>query len=99
MRGASAGRTVTGPVALTAAVDRGRHLSEWALVQASIRARLFGMPLLRLDASVVLMPAAITASSSRLASGTSLAEAVRSIDDGAEPLARVRRDGHLPASR
>jgi hypothetical protein len=81
------------PVALTAALDPRRHLSEGALVQASVRARLMGIPLLRLDATVVLMPAAITASSSALAAGNGLAEAVRSITDGAEVLAHVRRNG------
>jgi hypothetical protein len=48
---------------------------------------------LRLDATVVLMPAAITASSSALAAGNGLAEAVRSINDGAEVLAQMRRNG------
>jgi hypothetical protein len=52
------------------------------------------MPLLRLDATVVLMPAAITTSSSAVATGDGLAEAVRSINDGAEVLAAVAaRDG------
>ena len=81
------------PVALTAAVDPSRRLSEGGLVQASVRARLFGMPLLRLDATVVLMPAAITAPSCALAAGNGLAEAVRSINDGAEVLAQLRRNG------
>jgi hypothetical protein len=48
---------------------------------------------LRLDATVVLMPAAITAPSSALGAGNGLAEAVRSINDGAEVLAQVRRSG------
>jgi len=39
------------------------------------------------------MPAAITAPSSALAAGKGLAEAVRSINDGAEVLAQVRRNG------
>jgi hypothetical protein len=39
------------------------------------------------------MPAAITAPSSALAGGDGLAEAVRSINDGAEVLARMRRNG------
>lgn len=82
-----------GPVALTAAVDPSRRLSEGALVQASVRAHLLGIPLLRLDATVVLMPAAITTPSSALATGNGLAEAVRSINDGAEVLAQVRRNG------
>ena len=81
------------PVALTAAVDPTRRVSEGALVQASVRARLLGIPLLRLDATVALMPAAITAPSSALAGGNGLAEAVRSINDGAEVLAEVRRNG------
>ena len=80
------------PAALTAAVHPSRRLSEGALVQASVRARLLGLPLLRLDATVVLMPAAITAPSSPLAVGNGLAEAVRSINDGAEVLAQVRRN-------
>jgi len=80
------------PAALTAAVDPSRRLSEGGLVQASVRARLLGIPLLRLDATVVLIPAAITAPSSALAAGNGLAEAVRSINDGAEVLAQVRRN-------
>jgi hypothetical protein len=80
------------PAALTAAVDPSRRLSEGALVQASVRARLLGLPLLRLDATVVLMPAAITAPTSALAGGNGLAEAVRSINDGAAVLAQVRQN-------
>jgi hypothetical protein len=87
----SVGRPAT--VALTASVDRNRRLSEGALVQASVRARLLGITLLRLDATVALMPAAIRAPSSALATGNGLAEAVRSINDGAEVLAEVRRNG------
>jgi hypothetical protein len=48
---------------------------------------------LRLDATVVLMPAAITAPSPALVGGNGLAEAVRSINDGAEVLAQVRQNG------
>jgi len=79
------------PVGLTAAVDRSRRLSEGALVQASVRARLLGIPLLRLDATVALMPAAFSVSSSAVATGNGLAEAVHSINEGAEVLAQVRR--------
>jgi hypothetical protein len=93
-RGRSArGIKTSAPVELTAAVDPSRHLSEGALVQASVRARLLGIPLLQLDATVVLMPAAITAPSSALAAGNGLAEAVRSINDGAEVLSQLRRNG------
>jgi hypothetical protein len=81
------------PVVLTAALDRSRRLPEGALVQGSVRARLLGIPILRLDATVVLMPAAITASSSAIAGGNGLAEAVRSINEGAEVLAQLRRNG------
>lgn len=80
------------PAALTAALDPSRRLSEGALVQASVRARLLGIPLLRLDATVMLVPA-IPAASPALAAGNGLAEAVRSINDGAEVLAQVRRNG------
>jgi hypothetical protein len=90
---AARGAKTLAPVALTATVDRSRRLSEGSLVQASVRARLLGIPLLRLDATVVLMPAAVTASSSAVVAGNGLAEAVRSINDGAEVLAQVRRDG------
>jgi hypothetical protein len=54
---------------------------------------LLGIPLLRLDASVVLVPAALTTRPSALALGNGLADAVRSINDGAEVLAQVRRNG------
>jgi hypothetical protein len=84
---------VSMPVALTASVDRSRRLSEGGLVQASVRARLLGIPLLRLDATLVLMPAAITASSSPFATGNGLADAVRNINDGAEVLDQLRRNG------
>ena len=77
---------------LTAAVDPSRRLSEGGLVQASVRARVLGIPLLRLDATIALMPAAITAPSSGLATGNGLVEAVRSINEGAEVLAQVRRN-------
>jgi hypothetical protein len=90
-RGAREVKTPT-PVVLTGATNRTGRLSEGALVQASVRARLLGLPLLRLDATVALMPAALTAPSA-VASGNGLAEAVRSINDGAEVLAQVRRDG------
>ena len=91
-RAARAVRT-SSPVAMSAAIDPNRRLSEGALVQASVRARLLGIPLLRLDATLALMPAAITAPSSAVAAGNGLAEAVRSINDGAEVLAQVRRNG------
>jgi hypothetical protein len=48
---------------------------------------------LRLDATVVLMPAAIRTPSSTLAAGDGLADAVRSINDGEEVLAQLRRSG------
>jgi hypothetical protein len=92
-RRAPRGLATAAPAALAAAVDPMRRLSEGALVQASVRARLLGIPLLRLDATLVLMPAAITTPSSPFPSRNGLAEAVRSINDGAEVLAQVRRNG------
>lgn len=89
-RRAARGIGTHAPVALTAAVDPSRRLSEGALVQTSVRARLLGIPLLRLDATVVLMPSAITTRASPLGAGDGLAEAVRSINDGRELLAQVR---------
>ena len=85
-------------VALTAAVDRNRRLSEGALIQASVRARLLGLPLLRLDATIALMPAAISPSFTSLGGGRGLADAVRSINDGAEILAQVRGNGQLTSA-
>jgi hypothetical protein len=90
-RRATRGLGTPATAVLSAALDPSRRLSEGALVQASVRARLLGIPLLRLDATVVLMPAAITAPSSALAAGNGLAEAVRSINEGEEVLAQVRR--------
>jgi hypothetical protein len=82
-------------VVLTAGADRSRRLSEGAVVQGSVRARLLGIPLLRLDATFALMPAALSPSPSRLGAGKGLADAVRCINDGADVLAEVRRDnGH-----
>jgi hypothetical protein len=48
---------------LTAAPDRKGRLSDGFLVEASIRARVLGLPLLRLDANVVVMPADVAAPS------------------------------------
>jgi hypothetical protein len=45
------------PVVVAAAPDRRRRLSEAALVEASIAARLLGMRILTLDATVALVPA------------------------------------------
>ena len=50
-RRAARGVRTSTPVAMSAAIDPRRRLSEGALVQASVRARLLGIPLLRLDAT------------------------------------------------
>jgi hypothetical protein len=108
-------RTVrtTAPLELMATPDRRRRLSDGVLVDASIRARLLGIRLLTIDATIVLAPADVTAplvaahdpprrapvrsfgiSRNRsAATGHGLAEAVRSINEGAELLAESRRDG------
>ena len=88
-RRAARGVRTSTPVAMSAAIDPRRRLSEGALVQASVRARLLGIPLAAgrdhrahagRDHGAVL----------GLAEGNGLAEAVRSINDGAEVLAQVR---------
>jgi hypothetical protein len=99
----------TAPVVLTATPDRRRRLSDGVLVDASIHARLLGLRLLTIDASIVLVPADVMAASpaaqppaprssgpSRRRSGAAgprLAQAVRSLDEAAELLAETRRDG------
>lgn len=93
----------TAPVVLAAIPDRRRRLSDGVLVDASIRARVLGIRLLTIDATVVLGPAAVTASSgaahdppqrtSARSSRHALAEAVRSLNEGAELLAEARRNG------
>jgi hypothetical protein len=104
--------TIPAPVALTVAPDRRRRLSDGVLVEASLLARVMGLRLLTIDATVALVPADISTSSSpahmpparavgrspvirpgrpRVA-GHGLAEAVRSINEGAELLAEARRN-------
>jgi hypothetical protein len=53
----------TTPAALTVAPDPRKRLSDGVLVEACIRARLMGMPLLKVEASVVLAPAGLTSAS------------------------------------
>ena len=91
---------------LTVAPDRRRRLSQGVLVEGSILARLLGLRLLRLEATVLLTPANVTTSTgSRRAARPSsaspprrsavprrgLAEAVRDIDEGARLLAQARQ--------
>jgi hypothetical protein len=88
-----------------------RRLSEGAVVEASVRARLLGIPLLKLEAAIVLVPADVRGAAlgrgagarasvrSTLppagsnGTGLGLAEAVRNIDEAAQVLAHVRRNG------
>ena len=51
------------PAALTAIPDRRRRLSDGVLIDASIQARLLGLRLLTVDASIVLVPADVTGTS------------------------------------
>jgi hypothetical protein len=53
----------TAPTLLTAVPDRRGRLSEGILVEASVLARLLGIRLLKLDATVMLMPADVAAQS------------------------------------
>jgi hypothetical protein len=105
---------MTAPTAtvLAATPDRRRRPSDGLVVEASILARLLRVRLLRLEATVVIVPAEVTARpsappdvqgrpSARSArplpegSATSgrrgLAEAVRTLDEGAAILAEARR--------
>jgi hypothetical protein len=82
---------------LTVAPDRRRRLSQGVLVEASILARLLGLRLLRLEATLVLIPADVTTRSAgpprtaRWASrGRGLPDAVREIDEGAKLLEQAR---------
>jgi hypothetical protein len=92
---------------LTVAPDRRRRLSQGVLVEASILARLLGLRLLMLEATVVLTPADVTTRSvgQRRTAGRSsgaspprrsavggrrLADAVRTLDEGAKLLDDAR---------
>jgi hypothetical protein len=101
------------PILLTAAPDRRKRLSEGVLVEAFVVARLLGLRLLKLDATVVLTPADVGAQraaprdppaldglpSARLyPAGRGLAEAIRHLDEGEELLAQARDNGARPAS-
>jgi hypothetical protein len=101
------------PGALSAAGHRTRRPYDGLLVEGSIVARLLGIRLLTLDATVTLVPADVTARPSSPgaspagtparpavvrpaqsgAMGRGLADAVRSINEGAELLAEARRNG------
>jgi hypothetical protein len=96
------------PVALGAVPDHRRRLSNGVLVDGSIVARILGLRLLTLEATIVLLPADVSvprsasfdapARSSAPAiprwqadAGQGLAEAVQSIEEGAQLLAKARR--------
>jgi hypothetical protein len=51
-------------VGLTAVPDPRKRLSDGVLAEACIRARLIGIPLLKIEGSVVLAPAGLTAPTS-----------------------------------
>jgi hypothetical protein len=92
---------------LTVAPDRRRRLSQGVLVEGSILARVLGLRLLRLEATVVLTPADVKTSTgprraARRPSSASpprrsavprrgLADAARDIDEGARLLAQARQ--------
>jgi hypothetical protein len=91
---------------LAAIPNRRRRLSDGVLVDASIRARVLGIRLLTIDATVVLGPAEVDAVScaahdpsqrtSARSSRHALADAVRSINEGADLLAEARRTDAWP---
>ena len=93
---------------LTAVRARRSRRSDGVLVEASILARLLGIKLLTLDATVLVVPADLDAPSPaplpappprRPPAGTGLAHAVRSLIEGAELLAEARRDHRGPTPR
>ena len=101
----------TAPTLLTAVPDRRRRLSEGILVEASVLARLLGIRLLKLHATVVLMPADVAAQPAAphappaldalpptrvYPAGRGLAEAIRHINEGEELLAEARLNGAGP---
>jgi hypothetical protein len=51
-------------VGMTAVPDPRKRLSDGVLVEACIRARVIGIPLLKIEASIVLAPAGLTAPTS-----------------------------------
>jgi hypothetical protein len=78
------------------------RLSEGTLVEASVVGRVLGMRILKIDAVVLLSPAAppqvpVRPASSLQPRAGRLAGALRSIEEGAELLAEARR--HHPRSR
>jgi hypothetical protein len=93
------------PVVLTARRDLARRSSGPTRVEASILARLLGIRLLRIEASVAVIPAAVAPARTDLhgspvppprraaAPGAGLADAIRSIEEGAQLLAEARRNG------
>lgn len=81
--------------------DRRKRLSDGVLVEASVLARVLGVRLLTLEATVVLAPAEIAAHPAARPSGRrqppsgvgrGLAEAARTIEQGSEVLAEARRN-------
>ena len=74
--------------------NRGGRLSQGALVEASILARVLGLRLLTLDATLVIIPADVAPrpQQSHIV-GLGLTDAVRNINEGAELLADARHNG------
>jgi hypothetical protein len=66
----------TAPVVLELAPDRSKRLSDATLVEASIAARVLGLRLLTLDATIALVPTDVTA-------------AAPAVDDGARCVDRA----------
>jgi hypothetical protein len=64
----------TAPVVLELAPDRSKRLSDATLVEASISARLLGLRLLTLDATIALVPADVTAPMPAVADGAPRAD-------------------------
>ena len=94
---------------LTARPDPRGSLADGILIQGSVRGRVLGIPILKIRTTLVLSPAQIDdrgtpartrrtpglprSSATQVASGRRLADAVKTISQGAEQLANSRRTG------
>jgi hypothetical protein len=104
-------------LSLTARLDPHGSLADGVLIQGSVRGRVFGVPILKINTTLVLTPAQINSPATRAGSRRTpqlprssdfrrssgadavdrrrLADAVKTIGEGAEQLATSRRTDDL----
>jgi hypothetical protein len=89
--------------------DPSGSLADGVLIQGSVRGRVFGMPILKIDTTLALSPAQIHSSATQMRTGRTpglshstparavggrgLADAVKAIAEAAEQLANSRKVG------